>query len=593
MIVVGLLLVAVFLLRLPSALVPRELNVDESQTLSLAMKSLVDPRPWQGIDNQSVGPLNCYLTAIFLLMRFKPGFILVHMLASALVCLQVLIAYMTLRRLASEKAAALGGLLMVLFYGLSTRMDYLHYAGELLPTLLLMVGFYLFLLWLDEAAEYRPEAQLCLLFFSGLTLGAAPWCKLQALPITGAVGLVILAAIFRTRVFSLKPSQRVMELVAFGCGGLLTSCIMLAVLAECGAIKDFWCSYILANLSYADRLSLARSLANFVVIFVVSPLHQLLLVALIGAGLLSCGSRNNRNWLTSIKQRWAAAGLLIYAGVALFAVCRPRYLWPHHAIFLVPPMTYVAALCVSYGMAGIRQRKQSPQRVKTGILLSLAGGALALYVTYGVEYVYMIRAIRQLSHTQAASTLRVPKAIPDWQRTNPSALTKLGRVASWIAPPQWLPPDTNERIFAVVRDIEKTRPVRGLAVWGWVPGVFVLTGIPPATRDPNVDHLIKEGPLQHYYRARYAADFRANPPDLFIDAVAPDAFPEWSAWTESDGYESDPELRKFIEDNYFLADELTLVKGAKPVRFFARRLPNNPEIVRPEKVATANRLAGG
>ncbi len=43
-ITVALLIACVFLLRLPSALVPRELNPDESQMLSQAMKFLVDPR---------------------------------------------------------------------------------------------------------------------------------------------------------------------------------------------------------------------------------------------------------------------------------------------------------------------------------------------------------------------------------------------------------------------------------------------------------------------------------------------------------------------------------------------------------------------
>src|ERR1022692_2887706 len=99
---VGLLLVCVFLLRLPSALVPRELNVDESQALSQAMKFLVDPRPWKAVDGGTWGPLNSYLISIPLLLGFKPGFILLHMMASLLVCLQVLTAYLTLRRLKSE-----------------------------------------------------------------------------------------------------------------------------------------------------------------------------------------------------------------------------------------------------------------------------------------------------------------------------------------------------------------------------------------------------------------------------------------------------------------------------------------------------------
>src|ERR1019366_2811487 len=221
----------VFWLQVPSALVPRELDVvesqmlsqakkflvdppvdprpwmDESQMLSQAMKFLVDPRPWIAVDPTTSGPLNSYLISVFLLMGFKPGFVLVmgfkpgfvlvHVLASVLVCLQVLVAYLTLRRLGSEKTAALGAFLMVLLYGLATYEDYLHYASELLPTLLLTSAFYMFPVWLDEPAGRRVGAQLCLLFSGGLVLGAVPWCKLQAVPISGALGLVVLAAIFR------------------------------------------------------------------------------------------------------------------------------------------------------------------------------------------------------------------------------------------------------------------------------------------------------------------------------------------------------------------------------------------------------------
>ena len=77
--------------------------------------------------------------------------------------------------------------------------------------------------------------------------------------------------------------------------------------------------------------------------------------------------------------------------------------------------------------------------------------------------------------------------------------------------------------------------------------------------------------MQKYFRARFVRDLREKTPDLFIDAVARGAF--MALWTEEDGYESDPDLRKFIEDNYIQVDELTLVKGAKPIRFFVRRSP--------------------
>ena len=168
---VALLMACVFMLRLPSALVSRELNPDESLFLSVAMKFLVDPRPWIAADLGSAGPVTSYLVSAFLWMGFKPGYVLVHMLATVLVCLQVLVAYLTLRRLGSAKTAALGALLMVLFYGLATYApDFLNYGSESLPTLLLMLGFYLFLVWLDEAC--RPPRRRTTVFLVRRRSGA-------------------------------------------------------------------------------------------------------------------------------------------------------------------------------------------------------------------------------------------------------------------------------------------------------------------------------------------------------------------------------------------------------------------------------------
>jgi hypothetical protein len=563
---VTLLMVCVFLLRLPSALVPRELNVDESQMLSQAMKFLVDPRPWIAVDLSTIGPINSYLITFFLWIGFKSGFVLVHMLASVLVCLQVFAAYLTLRRLGSEKTAALGAFLMVLLYGLATKKDYLHYTSELLPGLLLVVGFYIFLVWLDEPARRRASAHLCLLFSCGLMLGAAPWCKLQAVPITGALGLVVLAAIFRDRGPSFSFSLRMKELVAFCAGAALTTCVVLAILAKTGAMKDFWYSYILNSLAYAGPLSLTGSILHFLLIFLTSPVHQLLLVACLGV--LVHESRSIDIPLLFKERKWAAAGLLVYAGAALFAICRPRYFFPHYTIFLVPPMTYLAAVLASPEATSRTKTRQSPRRLISGAVLVLFFATIGLYVAYGVRYVHMVRAIHELSRSQPNWNLRVAKVVPHAPATD----SKLQLVLSVSIGPRWWVEDSNERITAVVRDIQRTRPVRSLAIWGWAPGVYVLSGIPPATRDSIGFPAISQGPLQKYFRARFLGDLRKKPPDLFIDAVAPDAY-IWEEWTGNDGYESDPQLRKFVEDNYILVDELTLVQGAKPIRFFGRREP--------------------
>ena len=187
-----------------------------------------------------------------------------------------------------------------------------------------------------------------------------------------------------------------------------------------------------------------------------------------------------------------------------------------------------------------------------------------LYVAYALRYIQKMSTIHQLCYVQPASSSAVPGGGPAPKDT----------FAYVIGPRDWrLPNDGIERVTTVVHDIQETRPVRSLAIWGWEPGVYVLTGIPPATRDSVAYEMIAKGPLQPYFRTRFLDDLRANPPDLFIDAVAKGAF-LWPTWTENDGYESNPQLRKFIEDNYVLVDDLALIKGGKPVRFFARRTDN-------------------
>jgi hypothetical protein len=121
----------------------------------------------------------------------------------------------------------------------------------------------------------------------------------------------------------------------------------------------------------------------------------------------------------------------------------------------------------------------------------------------------------------------------------------------------------------MVQLIQATHAVKSLAIWGWTPGVYVLTGMPPATRDAVGGFVINKGPRQQYFRKRFLQDLRDTMPDLFVDAATPDTF-MWN-WTRNDNYESDEELKNFIQANYTPVAELALVKGVRPVRFFLRR----------------------
>lgn len=567
-ITVTVLIACVFLLRLPSALVPHELNPDESLMLSQAMKFLVDPRPWLAGDTGTAGPLDSYLISGLLLMGFKPGFVLVHLLGSVLVCLQVVTAYLTLRRLGSAIAASVGAFFIILFYGLATHTNYLHYSTILLPNLLVMLGFYIFLRWL-EPPRRKTRSSLWLLFSGALLLGTAPWCKLQAAPMTAALGLVFLAAIFRDRGPSFSLSLRVKELTAFCIGALLTTGVMLAILARTGAIEDFWYSYIRGAVAYAGPQGSTGYVKNLLLLFLAWPFFlQPLLFALLVAICLLRAFRTGDMLLFFKNQKWAGIGLLAYLAATLFAACRPSYAISTYAMWVVPPITYlaVAPLRTLPQMADLRKNRSSRDWMIFGVVLLLPFAAID-----GARYVNMLRAIHHLSYSPHQRNPRVAKdALPAPETDSNVSLARL------TAPRRWVVGDSNERIAAIVRDIQKTQPVRSLAIWGWAPGVYVLTGILPSPRSSIAPVGGRDEPVRTYARARYLADLLQKPPDLFIDAVVPDAF-MWHTWTENDGYETDPELRRFIGDNYILVDQLTLVKGAKPVRFFARReSPSRP-----------------
>ena len=296
---------------------------------------------------------------------------------------------------------------MVLLYGLATDKDYLHYAGELLPNLLLMVGFYIFVVWVGGPAERRASASRWLLFSGGLVLGAAPWCKLQAAPITLALGLVFLAAVLRDRGRSFSLSRRMKELIAFSVGAVLTTCVMLAILAKCGAISDFWYSYIQGNLAYAGPLSLTSIIAKFWFTFLTWPIHEPLLVAFLGLGLLVRTSPSANVLLFSKEKKWAFNAVLVYAGAALIAICRSQYSFHHYTIFLVPPMTYLAAVAFSAPPEAVEllKSRRSPPRVTFALVLILVFATIG-----GIQYANMVRVIGELSHGPLDRNPRIAKA---------------------------------------------------------------------------------------------------------------------------------------------------------------------------------------
>lgn len=517
----AILVITVSVLRLPLIFWPHQINPDESQMLSQGMKFLIDPVPWRGVDGTSGGPLNSYFISLFLLLGIKPGYILIHALADVLVCAQISIVYLTLVRISSRTWAMWGILPMVLGLAHTSDLNFLHYSSELLPTLLLVVGFHLFVVLVQGQREGGTSPQSVLLLLCGLAIGMTPWCKLQALPMAAVLIAAVSAHVFFSNG---RRAVAFSHLCKFWLAASFPSVLILAIVAWGGALKDFWYSYILGNMAYAGPLVMRQMFVGIVWALLLPEIKflagilllGLLLRLVVGGRQESLEIRTQQNWITG------TATCLFFS--ALFAVCRPGYAFAHYAIFLFPSMTYLVVILIS--RLSPLGKERSKRRMRIALQVS-AFGVAVLVASFMGDRIRMLREIAQPA------------------------------------------PNASERIAAEIRNLEMNRPVKSMAIWGWEPGVYVLTGIPPATRDAIGHFVISLGPAHPYFRQRFLGDMQKANPDLFVDAVAKGAF-LWT-WTEKDGYESDPELKKYIDEHYLLVSQLSLAAGAKPVRIFERR----------------------
>ena len=102
--------------------------------------------------------------------------------------------------------------------------------------------------------------------------------------------------------------------------------------------------------------------------------------------------------------------------------------------------------------------------------------------------------------------------------------------AAFVASSRTIPYDflegTNHLIrnAAARRIAAEAKPGDTLCVWGWEPRLYVMTGLPQATREAHTERLILDSAVRDFYRERFLADFRRAPPAFFVDGIVPDNF---------------------------------------------------------------------
>ena len=114
-----------------------------------------------------------------------------------------------------------------------------------------------------------------------------------------------------------------------------------------------------------------------------------------------------------------------------------------------------------------------------------------------------------------------------------------------------------------------------MTVWGWMPTLYIQSGLASATRQTISHFLIDAGPSRDFIRRQFLQDVQANRPDVIVDAVASGCF-VWYWEIETSRLESFPAFAAYVKENYVLAVTIVTDPTGVPFRIFVRKPEHAP-----------------
>ena len=496
-----------FVWRLPILLWPQPFNIDEGHWAACALKATYDFAPWRGFDATTSGPLNADVLVLPAIFGAPITLFSTRMIGCGLVIAAIYAFYFITKWTHGPDSARLALVPPIGFLALTWQWDFLHYSSEEFPifltTLGVAAGAYLLV---GKRARLRIAA--CLV--GGLTSGAASFAKLQVIPVALAGAVFIAVMIHFTNG---QRTQKRRELIFLGLGlAAVPTAIAISL-----TLTNEWEDAIISYISSAVVHVTSGATVGFdfflgeTVTYSVFASCALALMAIGAFALRGRWSFNNRSAAVSL---WAGIFLL----VSLVAIVTPRHAYPHYLLFSVLPLSYGLAVVFEFTrQAGLWKNRQTLLSALVAAIFVLPG--LSAVLAHPSPHLGEVRDL----------------------------LTRFPGAYGGFLPFQ----NTAAQIQAIKR---YAPPHTRVSIWGWMPHYYVQTQTIMATRDAHTKPQLTPGPYQQYFRERYLGDLRLNPPNVFVDAVAPGAF--GYNQRAADGFETFPALAAFIGENYRLAEEV-------------------------------------
>jgi hypothetical protein len=496
---VGVAVVLLFLLRLPSLVYNREINPDESQMITQGRTLAIDPVYFRSVDGTTIGPLDSYALIIPSWFGLSFDYIAARLLGFGLIAGSLIFLFLTARRWFGSVPARMTLLLTVFALGLTQNGDLLSYCSELVPVFLLSIGT-----WLFARIEARPSVSLRLFFLVGVLIGATPLGKVQGVPLAFVLGLFVFFSLL-TKPGSLQT--KLLQAALFAVGIALVPAAFIGMVAANGLYDDFWTFYIEGNLRYGGNTSHWQNMLGFG-----SHLAKgeefgwlMVLATLLGGWAMVYYSKLTQRPLLTISWlvRLGFIGFSLLGG--FFAVTRTGTEFVHYFYFLLGPLFLIIAL--SGAMLQLPNPKRTTNRIPLAICLLFLGAGVAKGLWHYSQNIPL---------NPYPTDNRVGFSTPQ-----PPIVQQIRKYAAENEP---------------------------LVVWGWRCDYYVSAAMPQGTAENHSERCVFVSPMTPVYQQRYLNDFLRSKPPVFVDAVGSQN--AWLTDRATQGFEIIKPLAAFVQKNY-------------------------------------------
>jgi len=504
--------VCLFICRFPALLEP-ELNPDEGQFLASADKLFYDADFFRAADCGTSGPLNIYPLMLPSVFGISPDFASSRVIALGALFLCIYLLYRTVLLIAPDDIARIAILPAAGMFAVFKNVGFVEYSSEDIPVLLVSLALYTAVRVLRRPANYRVP-----IFVIGVLSSAAFFAKLQAVPIMAVLAGIAIAYVYVTG----GARTGWWSALLFAAGAATLQIINAALCLTTGVWRNFWMSYIVTNLHYADvETRFVTGLSPFLSYLGAFDEVRLLLFTLLGLAAAYAFQRLRR------KPATASIAFLETAGVSAVAISLAVFLYVSNVPAVAAYLALIAiAVVPMYLLLRWRERppgKDPAQWFGLLIVLFLAASVFSVYEAHRPFPHYLLFLFIPISMTIAWMLMR---------ETNIAfvavtvVLTLVCQAYLWGTEDDHVFKNVTATIRAPEGDFIRsmTTPEGRIEVWGWTVVPYLASGRVPATRDTNMANFFRWPEITKYYRGRFLRDLKSDPPEMFIDAVGPASF---------------------------------------------------------------------